>query len=221
MKNVIAVAVAAFVLAGAGAVLAQTPDEQINTALARAREAGIPVALLEAKIAEGKAKGVSMERIAAAIERRRAALEHASQAMGGQAGIGPDELAVGADAVEAGVSDVVLRTLAETAPRDRRVVAIAALEQLVQLGHTPEKALERVREALQRGPDALLNLPAEAARALGRRGGPSADAPGPRTDVPAGVSPAGIPAPGSPAQPSRPGSVDGIGRPTTGPGAPR
>ena len=219
MKKVIALSVVAFVLAGAGRTFAQTPQERVDTALARAREAGIPVALLEAKIAEGKAKGVSMERIAAAVERRSAALEHASEAMRGQAGIGPTELAVGADAIEAGVSDVVLHTLAETAPRDRRAVAIAALEQLVQLGHTPEKALERVREALQHGPDALLNLPAEAARAAGRRGGPSDEAPGPRiAGSPTTGSPSGVPAPGSPAQPSRP---DGAGRPTTGPGAPR
>ncbi len=41
---------------------------------------------------EGKAKGVSMERIAVAIERREAALEHAQQAMAGQQGIGDDDL---------------------------------------------------------------------------------------------------------------------------------
>ena len=40
----------------------------------RALEAGIPVSLLERKIAEGKAKGVPMDRIAAAVQHRLEAL---------------------------------------------------------------------------------------------------------------------------------------------------
>ena len=140
----------------------QPPQDRINTALARARQVGIPITLLEAKVAQGKAKGVSLDRIAAAVERREASLEHASQVMKGQAGNGEAELSVAADALDSGVSDAVLRAIAETAPRDRRAVAIMALTQLVQLGHVPEKALERVKDALKRGPEALLNLPAEA-----------------------------------------------------------
>ena len=140
----------------------QPPQDRINTALARAKQVGIPVALLEAKIAEGKAKGVSLDRIAAAIERRETTLEHASRVMKGQPGNGDAELSVAADAIDSGVSDAVLRTIAESAPRDRRAVAIAALTQLVQQGHVPEAALDRVKDALKRGPEALLNLPAEA-----------------------------------------------------------
>ena len=140
----------------------QPPQDRINTALARAKQVGIPVALLEAKIAEGKAKGVSLDRIAAAIERRETTLEHASRVMKGQPGNGDAELSVAADAIDSGVSDTVLRAIAESAPRDRRAVAIAALTQLVQLGHVPETALDRVKDALKRGPEALLNLPAEA-----------------------------------------------------------
>ena len=176
MRYGIAVAIVAMALSGAEHVNAQVqpPQDRINTALARARQVGIPVALLESKIAEGKAKGVSMERIAAAIERRQAALERASQALRG----GPDAtstLAVGADAIESGVSETVLRALAQDAPGDRRNVAIAALTELVQRGQAPEAALGRVREALKRGPDALSNLPAEAAgggRGRGRGGQP-------------------------------------------------
>ena len=40
---------------------------RVNASLEAAAEAGIPVALLERKIAEGKAKGVSLTRIAAAV----------------------------------------------------------------------------------------------------------------------------------------------------------
>lgn len=218
MKVGIAVAVVTLALAGADAAIAQVqpPQERINTALARARQVGIPVALLESKIAEGKAKGVSLERIAAAIERRETALERARQALGGEAEAAAS-LGVGADAIESGVSETVLRAVAENAPRERRSVAIAVLTELVNQGHAPEAALERVREALKRGPDALANLPAEAA---GRRGGgpPDRQRPGNAGGRAGGEPgpPAGVPAPGKPPQAGRPkGAGPAPGRPTT------
>ena len=190
----------------------QAPQVRIDTALARARDAGVPVALLESKIAEGKAKGVSLERIAIAIERREAALEKASQAFRGH----PDangSLAVGADAIETGVSEAVLKAVAESAPRDRRNVAIAALTELVRQGTVPEAALERVREALRRGPDALANLPAAAAAGQARRDGnaPVARVPGSGPAPREAAPPAGVPAPGAAPQAARP---EGAGRPT-------
>jgi hypothetical protein len=207
-------AVMILVLTGAGLAAAQVqpPQDRINTALARARQVGIPVALLESKIAEGKAKGVSMERIALAVERRQAALEKASQALRGQPNAA-SSLSVGADAVESGVSEAVLKAVADNAPRERRNVAIATLTELVRQGDVPEAALARVRDALARGPDALANLPAQAAAArrgdagaAGQRGGgrPGAE-PGP---------PAGVPAPGRPPQAGKPGGPpDSPGRP--------
>jgi hypothetical protein len=223
MRIVIAAAMLVLLVEGTGPVLAQVqpPQDRINTALARARQVGIPVALLESKIAEGKAKGVSLERIAAAIERREAALERASQAMNGQQGVGDADLSVGADALESGVSEAVLKAVAETAPRDRRAVAIAALTQLVQLGHVPQAALDRVLDALKRGPEALLNLPAE----TGRRGGPSTvqgpSAASGRGGASAGP-PASVPAPGGTSQPTRPGAKPATpgGAPTSPGGAP-
>lgn len=168
----ITVAVVALALGGAVAAHAQVqpPQDRINTALARARQVGIPVALLESKIAEGRAKGVSLDRIAAAIERRQATLERASQAMRGQADAA-SSLAVGADAIESGVSEAVLKAVADNAPRDRRNVAIAALTELVHQGQAPEAALERVRDALRRGPDALTNLPADGSSNRGSSNG--------------------------------------------------
>jgi hypothetical protein len=208
MRVGIAAASVALALATADAAIAQVqpPQERINTALARARQVGIPVALLESKIAEGKAKGVSLERIAAAIERRQAALERANQALRGE----PDavsSLGVGADAIESGVSEPVLRAAAENAPRDRRNVAIAVLTELVKQGHAPEAALGRVREAVKRGPDALSNLPAETG---GRRGGGPPDRQGQGNGKGKGGAgadpgpPAGVPAPGKPPQAGRP-----------------
>jgi hypothetical protein len=205
----------------------QPPQDRINTALARARQVGIPVTLLEAKIAQGKAKGVSLDRIAAAVERREASLEHASQVMKGQPDNGEAELSVAADALDSGVSDAVLRAIAETAPRDRRAVAIMALTQLVQLGHVPEKALERVKDALKRGPEALLNLPAEVGRKDKEQGPPKVsppDAAGNRGNGGGGGNqggpPTSVPAPGQATQPTKPDNARGT-PPTTPPGQSR
>jgi hypothetical protein len=197
----------------------QPPQDRINTALARAKQVGIPVGLLEAKIAEGKAKGVSLDRIAAALEHREAMLEHASQVMKGQAGNGESELSVAADALDSGVSDAVLRAISDSAPRDRRAVAIAALTQLVQLGHVPEAALERVKDALKKGPEALLNLPAEAGRkdkdnGPPRVGPPDASGSGNRGSGGGGNGnqngpPASVPAPGQTTQPTNPDKARG------------
>jgi hypothetical protein len=216
MRIVIAATVLA-VLVRADLAMAQSPEQRIDAATAHARAAGIPVSLLEGKIAEGKAKGVSMDRIAAAIEKRESALEHASEALRGRPNVGAADLAVGADAVEAGVSDAVLRAVADNAPRERRVVAIAVLTELVQLGHAPEAALERVRDALKRGPDALANLPAEAGAADGRGSRPpdAPDARGRRDGAPAGPPPS-VPAPGQGTQPEKPDKPRSTsGRPTT------
>jgi hypothetical protein len=195
MKVVMGVAmIAGLVLTAPASAQTQPPQDKISTALDRAREVGIPVALLESKIAEGKAKGVSMERIAAAVERREAALEKAHDALRGQAGA-DDSLSGAADAVETGVSEAVLAAIAQSAPRERRNVAIAALTELVHQGHASEAALERVRQALRRGPEALANLPAEAAA---HRGGPGPSGQGAGGDSRAGQSgpPAAVPAPG-------------------------
>jgi hypothetical protein len=186
--------------------MAQTAQERIDAASAHAREAGIPVTLLESKVAEGKAKGIPMDRIAAAVERREAALEKASQALRGRPDIGAADLSVGADAIETGVSAAVLKAIADSAPRDRRVVAIAALTELVREGNVPEAALDRVKDALKRGPDALANLPAQAASGQDRSGGQQ-NAPGSNGQGRGGAQgpPSSVPAPGTSTEPTKPG----------------
>jgi hypothetical protein len=228
MKYRMAAAVVVLTLTAGVAASAQgtAPQDRITTAFVRARQAGIPVVLLENKIAEGKAKGVSPERIAAAIERRLVALERANQALRGEADAAAS-LGVGADAIEAGVSEPILRAVAGNAPPDRRNVAIAALTELVHQGHDPDAALGRVRDALKKGPDALSNLPAEAA--AGRGGGPpegqsqgrgrgqgqgqsqgqgGASGRGASTEP---GPPAGVPAPGRQPQSARPDNGRGRG----------
>jgi hypothetical protein len=162
-------------------------DARLEAALETAVQAGIPVSLLERKIAEGKAKGVARERIAAAVEKRLDALLQARDAMtrAGLESTTEGELAVAADAVQGGVSQTALATISREAPQDRRAVAIAVLTDLVALGHASERAQARVQSALARGPEALANLRAESAAGVQANGGAGAGASG--VQVGAGV----------------------------------
>lgn len=211
------------VLVRADASLAQTSQERVEATITHAREAGIPVALIESKVAEGKAKGVPMDRIAAAVERRETALEKANQALRGRTDVTPADLSVAADAVESGVSAAVLKAIADTAPRDRRVVAIAALTELVKQGQVPEAALDRVKDALKHGPDALANLPAQAAAGQ-EHGGGRPDATGSSEGQGHGHGqgpPTSVPAPGGSPEPTKPGGKPNKpGKPTTTPATP-
>lgn len=185
---------AALVLALPSLAQAQTPEQRIESAKARAASAGIPVTLLEARVTDGRAKGVAPDRIAAAVEKRGLLLER-TQAVLSQRGTRPtdQELDVAADAMALGVSAAVLQRLSETAGAERRGAAIAALTQLVAMDHVPAEALDRVTAALARGGNALSKLPEEAAAARQRRGPPTAARAGGHPN--ATGPPAGMPAP--------------------------
>jgi len=215
MKTPFVVAITALLTAGALPAFAQGgpgAQERVDAAIARARSQGVPVSLLESKMAEGKAKGVPLDRIAAAIERREASLERAAQAMKGHGALTDADLSVGGDAVEAGVSNAVLTAVTDSAPRERRAVAIAALTELVQRGIAPDAALARVREALKRGPDALAAVGGErddhaAARGGDGNGNGHGATPGP---------PANVPAPGGSSQPRKPSTPNAPVNPGNG-----
>lgn len=149
-----------------------TAEARLQAALQAAAEAGIPVTLLERKVAEGKAKGVPMERIATAVEHRLQALTQAREAFrrGRVESTTAADLAIAADAVQAGVSQNAIAEIARTAPRERRAVAVAVLTNLVALGHASERALTQVQAAMGRGPEALLNLQAKTAAELRSHG---------------------------------------------------
>ncbi len=143
-------------------------DAQVAATLETALDAGIPVSLLERKVAEGKAKGVPMERIAAAVEARLEALTSARDALQ-QAGLTSTtegELSVAADAVQAGVSQTALAAISASAPQDRRSVALAVLAELVAQGRASSQAQAAVEAALARGPEALANLHAQSGAAV-------------------------------------------------------
>ncbi|MGN6392436.1 MAG: hypothetical protein ACTHM9_09355 [Gemmatimonadales bacterium] len=153
---------------------ASQPSSQarIDAALSTALQAGVPVSLLQRKIAEGEAKGVPMDRIAAAVEQRLQALTEAHDALAnaGLASTTEGELSVAADAVQAGVSQSALVALSRGAPDGSRAVAIAVLSDLVANGRASSQALEQVEGALARGPEALANLSAEAGNGHGDAG---------------------------------------------------
>jgi hypothetical protein len=149
----------AFLLFLPAVVVAQSPEERIGAVTDRARQAGIPVLLLESKRAEGLAKGIPMDRIATAMETRLQQLEKAQQAMARAKDVDAGQLSVGADAIGAGVSEAVLDEIAVSAAADRRSVAVAALTHLVSReGIAPEVALTRVKQALAQGSQALSDL---------------------------------------------------------------
>jgi hypothetical protein len=150
---------------------ARTPQARIDAAMAAAGRADVPTSLIESKIAEGEAKGVALERIAAAVEARVAALVRASEAMK-RADIAvrnAGELSVTADALEAGVSEDAVVRISRDAPQERRAVAVAVLADLVRLGHPTDHAFTRVSAAVASSA-ALANLHAEVASQL-RLGG--------------------------------------------------
>ncbi len=168
---------------------------RVDAALRTAVDAGIPVSLLQRKIAEGKAKGVAMERIAAAVEVRIRALVRAHEAMA-RARVGKiteGDLSIGANAMQAGVSDAALVTISRAAPPENRAVAIAVLTDLVILGNTSEHAVEHVEDALRHGPEALANLNAAATSEIQLRASSSGAAVQVDGDVGARLDVGGLP----------------------------
>ncbi len=96
---------------------AQTPDDRIEAAFNRAKEAGLPLSLLEDKVEEEQAKDVAMERIAAAVELRLESLKQAQQVMGGVVhDLNADQISAGADALGSGVSAEALEAICHNTP---------------------------------------------------------------------------------------------------------
>jgi hypothetical protein len=146
-------------------------NARIEAALETAVSAGIPVELLQSKVDEGRAKGVSEVRIAAAVEARLQGLKRAAEVLE-RAEVEKTtsaDLSVAADAIEAGVSQNALIKVSRSAPAERRAVAIATLTALVQLGHGSEQALARVNSVVRSNAE-LGRLNADVAAQLQSRG---------------------------------------------------
>lgn len=156
---------------GSGTLTTGAPSQRIEAAIEAAARANVPRALLESKVAEGEAKRVPPERIAAAVEARSASLIRASTMLerGGASVQSAAQLSVTADALDAGVSETAILEVTRSANPERRTVAVAVLADLVRLGGGSATALTRVTAALGSN-GALANLQAEVASQL-RLGG--------------------------------------------------
>lgn len=154
------------------AAATETAQARIAAAMQAAASAEIPLSLLESKVQEGQAKQVPMERIALAVEARLQGLLRARDVLGraDATAVSEGELLVAAEALRAGVSENALIRVTREADGERRAVATAVLTDLVRLGYGNDNAFARVNAALSGGPEALVNLRAEAAANLRARG---------------------------------------------------
>jgi hypothetical protein len=212
--------------------LAQTPDERIEAARQRALSAGLPVALLESKVAEGRAKGVADGPDRGSRGGPRAALLRSRDAMRVRSDVSPAELGLGAEALQSGVSAAVL-----TASPNGRRASVApspsphSLSSCI-LGNVPGRGTrashgsprERARSAPQparaggRPPSGAGRPTARPVRASARGTTPAADRPRASPDPASAASPASPPRspsagpsarrPDVPASPVRPPHVD-------------
>lgn len=204
----LAMMVVALMLLPLGANAQQAGDgaSRIEAALRQAGAAGVPLSLLESRVAEGRAKGVPLDRIAAAVERRAASLTRAQDVMTRTVrGASAPDLSAAADALEAGVGPNAVADIARSSRGEDRAVALAVLTYLHGQGVPVDQAVTQVQAALQRGPEALRTLPAQAAARGRGRGGPPANA-GPPAGVGRGNSGSGGPPAGVPGPNQRPGA---------------
>jgi hypothetical protein len=216
MRTAIVLLLLAFSPLAAGAQ-SSGAEQRIEAAMGAVRAAGLPASLLQSKVAEGRAKGISPDRIAAAVEQRAQALIGAQQALQRVPGVGSADVAVAADALQAGVDVEIVRQLASDAPANQRAVAIAVLTQLVKQGVPAAQALGRVKNALKKGPEALRTLPLNSkggnpnAKGAAKRGQPDAKAGQGKGKPPKAGPPPGLPPPGrepgkeKPGKPEKPG----------------
>ena len=127
--------------ASIGAELDSTTQAAVNREVARARDRGIPVEPLLAKVREGRLKRAPGPSIRTAIAKLAGRLDSARTALGPEST--SDELIAGADALAAGASGVSLRAIRAASPRS---VAgpLGTLAQLVASGVAPHKAVEMI-----------------------------------------------------------------------------
>jgi hypothetical protein len=109
--------------------------------IARAKERGLPVEPLVAKVREGRLKRAAGPRIRTAVMKLAERLDSARAALGAQSST--EELVAGADAIAAGAGESSLRTLRAASPKPI-AVPIGTLAQLVASGVSPQRAVEMI-----------------------------------------------------------------------------
>jgi hypothetical protein len=149
------------VAVGAGPLMAQQVAYAANVAndldsatqmavtkeITRARERGIPVEPLVAKVREGRLKRAAGPRIVTAVAKLAVRLDSARVGLGPESSV--DELVAGADAIAAGATVVSLRTLRAAGPRSI-AAPIGTLAQLLASGVPPQRAVEMIVTLMKR-----------------------------------------------------------------------
>ena len=115
--------------------------------IASARERGIPVGPLVAKVREGRLKRAPGIRIRTAVEKLAGRLDLARAALGAESSV--DELIAGADAIAAGADAASLRALRAASTRPI-AVSIGTLAQLLASGVEQRTALAMIITLLRR-----------------------------------------------------------------------
>jgi hypothetical protein len=113
----------------------------VNKEIARAKERGLPVEPLVAKVREGRLKRAAGPRIRTAVVKLAERLDSARAALGVQSSV--DELVAGADAIAAGAGETSLRTLRSVTTKPI-AAPIGTLAQLVASGVAPPRATEMI-----------------------------------------------------------------------------
>ena len=115
--------------------------------ISRARDRGIPVEPLFAKVREGRLKRAAGARIRTAIVKLAERLDSARAALG--TGSSAEELVAGADAIAAGAGESSLRAL-RAATTKPIAAPIGTLAQLVASGVAPARAVELIVALLRK-----------------------------------------------------------------------
>jgi hypothetical protein len=119
----------------------------VTREIARARERGIPVEPLVAKVREGRLKRAAGPRIVTAVAKLAVRLDSARVGLGVEST--PDELVAGADAIAAGASLSSLRALRAASSRSL-AAPVGTLAQLVASGVPSHRAVEMIIALMKR-----------------------------------------------------------------------
>ncbi|RMH20443.1 MAG: hypothetical protein D6701_03760 [Gemmatimonadetes bacterium] len=133
--------------------------EQIEQVIAEAARQGLPAEPLYDKALEGAAKRIPPPRVVGALRDYAGRLARARELMGGT----PQTswIVAGADALRRGVAPDAVRAVGERAG-ERTPMALVVMGDLVEAGVPADRAVEVLREALQRTrtEEGLLDVPA-------------------------------------------------------------
>lgn len=190
--------------------------EQIETRIAAARSAGLPVEPLLDKAVEGIAKNIPAALIAGAIDQLGEDLGRARELLADGVPPAPADVAAVADAMRRGVPEEAIQELTEGAdPEDPVALAVHTLGDLMDRGVPVDQAVSVLEAWQSRGarPEELRALPAAVDRLM-RQG----VLPGQAAAAVANAMREGPPGSGEPRDGQAPG-IQMEGGPPVGPGA--